>query len=137
MVATVNLPIITALAAAVLALLSIKLTLAIVKLRRSGQVVIGDGGHDRLAQAIRVHGNFSEHAPITLIVLALAEMLGTWWPIVLVAALCLVAGRFAHARMFKDGQHDLATRSLGMKLNLVALLLGAGSAAVMALWHLL
>jgi hypothetical protein len=135
--ATVSLPIITALTAAVLALLSIKLTLDIVKLRRAEQVAIGDGGHDRLAQAIRIHGNFAEHAPITLIVLMLAEMLGTWWPIVLLTAFLLVAGRCAHARMFKDGQHNLATRSLGMKLNLAALLVGSGSTVVMAIWHLL
>lgn len=136
MMATASLPILTALTAALMALMSIKLTLDIVKLRRAERVVIGDGGQEQLAQAIRLHGNFSEHAPITLIVLALAELLGAWWPLVLLACGFLVAGRLFHMRTFKDGQHNLKVRSLGMKLNLVALLLGVGLSAGMAIWHL-
>lgn len=136
MMATASLPILTALTAALMALMSIKLTLDIVKLRRAERVVIGDGGHDQLAQAVRLHGNFSEHAPITLIVLALAELLGAWWPMVLLACGLLVAGRVLHARTFKDGQHNLSVRSLGMKLNLLALLLGIGLSAGYAVWHL-
>lgn len=137
MMAAANLPIITAFTAALLALISIKLTLDIITLRRSEHVIIGDGGQDRLAQAIRLHGNFIEQVPIALIVLALAEMLGAWWPLVLMASVCLVAGRLVHMRTFKDGQHNLKLRTLGMQLNLVALLLGVGLSAGYAIWHLI
>lgn len=137
MMATASLPILTAFTAALMALMSIKLTLDIVKLRRAERVVIGDGGSDRLAQAVRLHGNFIEHAPITLIVVGFAELLGAWWPSVLLACGFLVAGRVLHARTFKGGEHNLNVRSLGMRLNLLALLLGIALSAGYAIWHLI
>lgn len=137
MMASVSPPIITALTAALLAFLSIKLTIDIVKLRWSERVTIGDGGHEGLAQAIRLHGNFIEHAPITLYVLALAELLGAWWPLVLVVALFLIIGRVLHTRTFVKGQHNLKLRSLGMKLTLLSQLLGALLSAGYAIWHLI
>lgn len=134
--ATASLPIITALTAALLALMSIKLTYDVIKLRWAERVTIGDGGQDQLAQAIRLHGNFIEHAPITLIVLALAELLGAWWPLVVVVSGLLVAGRLLHARTFKNGQHNLKVRKLGMQFTLLAQLLGITLSASYAVWRL-
>jgi uncharacterized membrane protein YecN with MAPEG domain len=39
-------------------------------------VETGDGGFAELQRAIRAHGNFIEHAPITLLVIAIAEAAG-------------------------------------------------------------
>lgn len=132
-----HMPVITALAALPLVLISIKLTLAIVKLRYALRVTLGDEGHEPLTQAIRLHGNFSEHVPFSLLLLTLAEMLGVWWPLVLVSAICLVAGRFFHMRTFINGQHNLKARRLGMQLNLASMVLSTALATGYAIWHLI
>lgn len=136
MTISAHLPVITALAAFPLMIMSIKLTLAIVKLRYALRVTLGDEGHEPLMQAIRLHGNFSEHVPFSLLLLALAEMIGVWWPLVLLSAICLVLARFFHMRTFVDGQHNLTARRWGMQLNLASMVLSAGLAVFYALWQL-
>jgi len=92
-----NAPVITALYAALLALLVFGLTMNVVRLRRRYQVGLGDGGHQPLACALRAHGNATETIPLVLILLALVELLGAS-PTALHAygALLLIA-RIAHA----------------------------------------
>ncbi|MEQ1515561.1 MAG: MAPEG family protein [Usitatibacteraceae bacterium] len=65
---------ITALYAAMLAMLLVILMLAVVKLRRSLRVGLGDGGNRDLQQAIRAHGNATECVPIFLLLLAVFEL---------------------------------------------------------------
>ena len=74
-------PHVTAIYAAVLGLLAAVLTVRVILNRVRTNIQAGDGGDLRLGQAIRAHGNFAEHAPLALLVIALAEMLGaapTW-----------------------------------------------------------
>ena len=70
-------PSITAFYTALLGLLGAGLTVNVIVNRVRSKVDAGDGGVAKLAQAIRAHANFAEQAPLALIVLALAEMLGT------------------------------------------------------------
>lgn len=65
---------ITPIYAAVLSLLIVWLSLNVVKLRRSGRVVLGDGGNPDLQVAIRAQGNATEYIPISLILLLLLEL---------------------------------------------------------------
>ena len=74
-------PHLAAIYAAVLGLLAVLLTVRVIVNRVRTNVAAGDGGDARLAQSIRAHGNFAEHAPLALLLIALAEMLGaapTW-----------------------------------------------------------
>lgn len=130
-------PLITALTAAGLTVLYIKLAIAIVKLRRAHLISLGDGGREDLHYAVRAHGNFAEYVPIALIVVALAEMMGAWWPLVLANAVLLVAGRVFHAGMYQNAQHNLKARSRGMILTFAALAGGALLCAVMAALNLM
>ncbi len=94
-------PVVTPLAAALygalLGLLAVALTARVIVLRVRTGVQAGDGGHAPLAQAIRAHANFAEQAPLALLLLVIAETVGT--PAVLVHALgsVLVLARLASA----------------------------------------
>ncbi|MFZ0841193.1 MAG: MAPEG family protein, partial [Xanthobacteraceae bacterium] len=90
-------PTITALYAALLGLLGAALTINVIVNRVRAKVDIADGGVVALAQAIRAHANFAEHAPIALIVIALAEVLGTRPLILHVFGVVLVLARLASA----------------------------------------
>ena len=65
---------VTALLASLLGLMYVWLAVKVVMLRRYHRVSIGGAGHNDLEMAIRAHGNFSEYVPISLILLACAEL---------------------------------------------------------------
>ena len=65
---------ITALYAAMFGLLFVILMVAVVRLRRSLRIGLGDGGNRDLQRAIRVHGNAVECVPIFLLMLATLEL---------------------------------------------------------------
>ena len=66
---------ITLLAACVLGLILVVLSLEIVRLRLKTKVSLGTGSEERsaLVVAVRAHGNFVEHVPFSLILLGLLE----------------------------------------------------------------
>ena len=65
---------ITGLYAGMLALLVVILMLAVIKLRRSLRIGLGDGGNRDLQQAIRAHGNAIESVPIFLLMFLTDEL---------------------------------------------------------------
>lgn len=69
-------PQITLLFAALHALLLLALLTRVSRLRHGRRIGFGDGGDPELARAIRVHGNFVEHAPFALLLLGLLELCG-------------------------------------------------------------
>ena len=69
-------PMITSLYAGALGLLAVALSMRIGPLRMRSGTSIYDGGDAQLALAIRRHGNFAEHVPLALLLLALVELGG-------------------------------------------------------------
>lgn len=67
---------ITALYAALQALLAIGLVFPVGQLRGKTKVSLGSGGNPELETAIRRHANWTEHVPIALLLLALLELNG-------------------------------------------------------------
>ncbi len=65
---------ITGLYAGILGLFVIPLSIHVVLNRYRAKIGIFDGGDEQLGKAIRVHGNFTEHVPLALIVMILAEL---------------------------------------------------------------
>lgn len=114
-------PIYAALAGLLLLLLSIR----VVKTRKKIRVAIGDKGDATLARRIRVHGNFVEYAPITLLLLLLAELQGgPVWLLHTVGASLLI-GRCIHAYGVSQEPENFKVRSAGMLLTFAALVGGA------------
>ena len=60
--------------ASLLALFYVYLSARTIGLRRIAKISIGDGGDDSFLRAIRMHANFSEDAPLTLVLLAFVDI---------------------------------------------------------------
>ena len=120
---------ITALYAALLAVLFLVLTVRTLNYRRTQQVEIGDGGDKHLLRRIRVHGNFAEYVPFALILIGLAEALGLAASAVHGLGLLLLAGRAVHAYGLSQNPHILAMRAGGMLATLAAIALAAAACA--------
>ena len=115
----------TAIYASLLALLFLYLSFCVIRLRRSVQVGVGDGGDKLLQRAIRVHGNFAEYVPFALLLIGIAEFngLGAIW--LHLMGVALLAGRALHAYGVSKPKEDLRIRVAGMVLTFSVLLLGA------------
>ncbi len=119
----IQLPI-TALFAAILALLFFVLSVVVVVNRARTKVSIGDGGDERLALAIRIFGNFIEYVPITLVLMAVVEINGAAvWQLYTLGGL-LLAGRLLHAAGLKADKPITVGRVVGVTANWVAILGG-------------
>ncbi len=88
---------ITALFAGPLALFISLLGIRVSNLRRAHRVVVGDGGHEDLALAARVHANAVENVPILLLMLLLLELLGVARWLLASLGTILVLARLSHA----------------------------------------
>ena len=90
-------PTATAIYAALLGLLAAVLTVRVILQRVKTGVQAGDGGHAGLGQAIRAHANLSEQAPLALLLLMFAEVLGTPTAWVHTLGVVLVLARLSSA----------------------------------------
>ena len=121
---------ITSVIAAALTIIFVKLSFAVIGLRRKNQVGLGSGGHEDLERAIRAQGNFAEYAPFGIILIACLELNGAPWLLVAMPGITLIIGRLIHARGINVPPPDFSKRVLGMKftfgtlISLVVLNLG-------------
>ena len=118
-------PKITLLFAALHVLLMLALLAPISRHRHAHRIGLGDGGDKALARKIRVHGNFVEHAPFALLVLALLELCGlpavaTWG-----FGGALLLGRVLHALGLSRGGGYSFGRFWGTALTWLVFLLMA------------
>ena len=109
---------ITAIYAAILTFVYVKLTLNVINLRRQNEVSLGDGGRDDLQQAIRSHGNFAEYVPLGLILLGCLEANHIHWTIVLLLGGLFTVGRLYYAKAFLEATPNIELRVQGMKYTL-------------------
>jgi uncharacterized protein len=122
-------PNITLLLAGLCALVQVVLTALVIVRRTKTGIGLLDGGDTILLRRIRAHGNFSETAPLALLLLALLEIAGL--PVIAVWALGagLVTGRLLHATGLLAGGAHWA-RLCGMVLTLTVLV----AEAALCLW---
>lgn len=117
---------ITALYAGLLTFLYVGLAFRIIAVRLELRVGLGDSGDPVLRRRVRAHGNFGEYVPLGLILLALAEMMGS--PALLLHGIgsCLTCGRLLHAYGVSNDSEASMGRGVGMVLTFTALLTAAG-----------
>lgn len=116
---------ITAFYAALLALFFVFLSFRVIGWRRLKSVELGHGDDSQLLRRMRVHANFAEYVPFTLLLMAMAESMTAPRPLIHLAGLILVAGRFMHAYGLSQTPHILRYRVGGMMLTFTALALSA------------
>jgi uncharacterized membrane protein YecN with MAPEG domain len=113
---------ITPVIAAALTIIFIKLSFAVIGLRRKNQIGLGSGGIDDLERAIRAQGNFAEYVPFGIILIACLELNGAPWWLVTIPGITLIIGRLIHAKGMNIPPPDFSKRVLGMKFTFYTLI---------------
>ena len=122
----VSAPVITGLYAAIMGLLLLWLDAQVGRLRGQKQVSLYDGGDKELATAIRKQGNFTEHVPLVLVLMALVELNGapTW--LLNATGVALVVGRILHPLGLDYDKMANPMRAIGVLLTLLVILVLSG-----------
>ena len=108
---------VTSVIASLLTIIFVKLSFAVIGLRRKNKVGLGSGGHEDLERAIRTQGNFAEYVPFGIILVACLELNGAPWWLVAIPGIALIIGRLIHAKGMNIPPPDFSQRVLGMKFT--------------------
>lgn len=108
---------VTSIIASILTIIFVKLSFAVIGLRRKNKVGLGSGGHEDLERAIRAQGNFAEYVPFGIILIACLELNGAPWWLVAIPSIALIIGRLIHAIGINTPPPDFSKRVLGMKFT--------------------
>jgi uncharacterized protein len=128
-------PFYTSIYAAVLGLLAALLTVNVIANRVRAQVDVGDGGVASLAQAIRAHGNFAEHAPLALLLIGLVEAFAYRSVVVNGLGVVLLAGRFLSAWGLNSSLKQTFGRQSGATLTILVIAVSAALILYAAIPH--
>jgi hypothetical protein len=123
--------IVTSFVAALLTIIFVRLSFAVIALRRANKVSLGTGGNEMLEKAIRAQGNFAEYVPIGIILIACLELNGAPWWLVAIPGISLTIGRLFHAKGINQAPPNFSNRILGMQLTFFTLM---GSAGINIAW---
>ncbi len=123
-------PIYAAISGFVFVVLSVRTLL----LRRRLEVGIGDGDQPILARAIRVHSNYAEYVPLSLILLYFLEnQVGvSLWIHVLCSTLLI--GRITHAFGVSQVEENYRYRVIGMALTFTVIISASLGLVIGYLW---
>lgn len=116
---------VTALYAALLALLLLLLSARVSLLRRATGTPFGFGEDPRLLRAIRAQANFAEYAPMALLLLLLLEARDVPQGFLYILGGAVLGGRLLHALGISPEPERLILRQMGMVLTFGALGFGA------------
>jgi uncharacterized membrane protein YecN with MAPEG domain len=122
--------------AALLGLLFFVLSVRTLRLRRKLRIAIGDAGNQQLLRAMRVHSNFAEYVPLTLLLVFLVESGGAHSALVHALCLCLLLGRLAHGYGVGKIAEDFRYRIFGMAMTFTALVGSAAYLLLIRAWRL-
>lgn len=119
--------VVTAFYASLLGLCYVYLSLIVIGVRRKNLIGIGDGDNAELRRVIRVHSNFNEYVPITLILLVCLELNTHWHWMLHVSGCLLLIGRLLHAYGLRHHEGASWQRFAGMIMTFTAVLFSAGA----------
>ncbi|WP_020181318.1 MAPEG family protein [Methylopila sp. M107] len=121
-------PALTAFYGSLLALIYVGLSGWVVAGRLSSDTLHGDGGDNRLLKRIRVHGNFAEYVPFTLLLIGLYEAGGGSAATARILLIVLVVARLLHPVGMlapKSSPQQFACRGGGIIATLLVLAVAA------------
>lgn len=113
---------ITVLWAAILGLLSLALSMLVVRARVTESVIFGDGANVVMQQRIRVHGNFVEYVPLALLLLLVLELNSASVWVLNVLGGSLVVARLLHAFGLSTSTGTTPGRFVGTVLTWLVIL---------------
>ncbi len=122
--------------AGILALVYLLLSVRVLRLRRTLQIAIGDDGNPQMLRAMRVHSNFAEYTPVSLLLIFMFESAGSPPALTHVLCVCLLLGRLLHAYGVSRTIEDFRYRVVGMALTFTVLAGSAVCLLVLYAWQL-
>jgi uncharacterized membrane protein YecN with MAPEG domain len=108
--------------ASLLALLFVALSIRTLRLRRSLRIAIGDSGNTAMLRAMRVHSNFAEYVPLSLVLIFIAESQAAHPYFIHALGLALLIGRVSHAYGVSQSKENYAFRVFGMAMTLTTII---------------
>lgn len=105
---------ITALYASLLVPLFLVLASRVIRARRGARIAVGDGGNRMLIRRMRVHANFAEYVPLSLLLLGLAESMGTSAWLLHGLGIALLGARLSHAFGMSQVEENFSFRVAGV-----------------------
>src|SRR6185295_20214174 len=108
--------------ASILALLFMVLSIRTVQMRRRFKIGIGDAGNNAMLRAMRVHSNFAEYVPLSLLLIFFVEMAGASLLLVHGLAWCLLLGRASHAFGVSQIRENYRFRVFGITMTFAVLI---------------
>jgi uncharacterized membrane protein YecN with MAPEG domain len=111
--------------AALLGFLFFYLSVRTIGLRRKLQIGIGSKESHEMLRAMRVHSNFAEYVPISLLLIYFVEIQGAHPMLVHALGALLVVGRLVHAYGVSQMNEKFVFRISGMVMTFTALLTSA------------
>jgi uncharacterized protein len=111
--------------AGLLALLFVGLSVRTLLMRRTLRIGIGDSGNEAMLRAMRVHSNFAEYVPLSLLLIYFVEATGAAAPFVHALGASVVVGRISHAFGVSQVKENYAFRVVGMTLTLAPIIVAA------------
>lgn len=130
-------PTITMLYAGLFTLLLLALSIQIIRLRWKFRVGIGTGEAKELERAVRIHGNFVEYVPITLVLMVLMELSGAGALQLHIIGAALFVARIAHAIGLTRSAGPTIYRTIGVLGTFLVLFFSAGYLLGFAVMRLL
>ena len=115
---------ITLIAASTLGLMFVWLSASVIAGRVKIEAGIGDSGNTELLYKIRTQGNFTEYAPIFLIILGLLEIQGAHKTVLIVLAVLFIVARFLHVPGMGE-QANLKFRQAGILGSFTCIVAGS------------
>jgi len=116
---------IVSLYASLLTLLFVGLSVRTLRMRRRLSIAIGDGGSRAMLRAMRVHSNFAEYVPLSLVLIFFVESSGASAPLVHFLGVCLLVGRTVHAHGVGQADENHRFRVTGMAMTFTTLVVSS------------
>ena len=119
-------PVIVTAYAALLAFIYIFLSSRVIQSRVVTRIGLGTGGNRGLERRMRIHANFAEYVPLSLLLISFVEMSGASALMVYFLGLCLLVGRAVHAYGVSRLNENYAFRVAGMAMTFTTLMGASG-----------
>jgi len=122
---------VTPLFAAILAIVYICLSVGVIKQRLGKNISIGSAGDTELEKVMRIHANFAEYVPISLILMWFIEIITYSSSLVFILGCVLLVSRLAHVIGLNDTANKMMYRRVGMIGTFAVILISS----IVLIWH--
>ena len=120
--------------AAAFAVFFVLLSVNVIRARRQHKVGIGTGQNTSVERAMRVHANFAEYVPFSLLLITLLELNKASHLLLIALCSLLLVGRLVHAIGVSMENERFVYRVSGMVMTFIVILIAAVANVTAVIW---